>query len=443
MSSAVDRRTHAVVGSSFRPTASSLFRPEVLAEQQTHWLGTVLLAPRISNTLFTAFAGLVIAGLLALVFLGDFTRKARINGWLVPDAGLVRVFAPQLGRIAQLHVHEGTEVRRGDPLVLLSTEVESEALGATRQQIVNQLVSRRNSMRFERERQDRLFANLAEELSDRMATVEAEAGHLEQELALQRERLLLAETAVARRRQLRASGLVTEQALQEEEANKLDQALRLQALERSAIATERERLRLEAEIRALPLKQESQIAEIDRGVASLEQEIAEAESRREILITAPQAGTVTAIQGAPGGTVNTAAPLLSIVPEGSKLEAELFSPSRAIGFLQPGQQVLLRYQAFPYQKFGTYEGRVTSISRSAMSPMELSPQLSGLMSPDGTNEPVYRITVSLVQQTAVAYGEPVALQAGMRLEADILIERRRLIEWVLDPVFTLTGKWGR
>jgi membrane fusion protein len=75
--------------------------------------------------------------------------------------------------------------------------------------------------------------------------------------------------------------------------------------------------------------------------------------------------------------------------------------------------------------------------------MELSPQLSGLMSPDGTNEPVYRITVSLVQQTAVAYGEPVALQAGMRLEADILIERRRLIEWVLDPVFTLTGKWGR
>jgi membrane fusion protein len=414
-----------------------------LAEQQTHWLGTVLLAPRISHTLFTAFAGLVIASLLVLVFLGDFTRKARINGWLVPDAGLVRLFAPQLGRIAQLHVHEGTEVLRGDPLVLLSTEVESEALGATRQQIVDQLVGRRNSMRLERERQNRVFANLAEELSDRMATVEAEAGHLEQELDLQRERLLLAEQAVARRRQLRASGLVTEQALQEEEANKLDQALRLQALERGAITTERERLRLEAEIRALPLKQETQIAEIDRGIASLEQEIAEAESRREILITAPQAGTVTAIQGAAGGTVNTAAPLLSIVPEGSKLEAELFSPSRAIGFLRPGQQVLLRYQAFPYQKFGTYEGRVTSISRSAMSPSELLPQISGLMSPGGTNEPVYRITVSLAQQTAVAYGEPVALQAGMQLEADVLIERRRLIEWILDPVFTLTGKWGR
>ena len=51
--------------------------------------------------------------------------------------------------------------------------------------------------------------------------------------------------------------------------------------------------------------------------------------------------------------------------------------------------------------------------------------------------------MALARQTAVAYGEPVALQPGMQLEADVLIEQRRLIEWVLDPLFTLTGRWGR
>jgi membrane fusion protein len=84
---------------------------------------------------------------------------------------------------------------------------------------------------------------------------------------------------------------------------------------------------------------------------------------------------------------------------------------------------------------------VASISRSAISPSELSQQMAGLTSLYTANVPVYRITVSLGSQTVRAYGEEVALQPGMQLEADIMMERRRLIEWVLDPLFTLTGRW--
>jgi membrane fusion protein len=135
--------------------------------------------------------------------------------------------------------------------------------------------------------------------------------------------------------------------------------------------------------------------------------------------------------------------VLSIVPAGAKLQAQLFSPSRAIGFVHPGQHVLLRYQAFPYQKFGYYEGVVADISRSAVNPAELSHQLAGLSSLFTPNEPIFRITVSLAKQTVLAYGKPVPLQPGMQLEADVLIESRRLIEWVFDPLFTLTGTWHR
>src|SRR5512132_1634963 len=123
-----------------------------------------------------------------------------------------------------------------------------------------------------------------------------------------------------------------------------------------------------------------------------------AEARRRIVIPAPQDGTVTAIQAEPGGRADTTVPLLSIVPTGSKLEAQLFSPSRAIGFVRPGQRVRLRYQAFPYQKFGQYEGIVAFVSRSAISPGELTQQLAGLTSLYRANEPVYCITVSLAHQ---------------------------------------------
>ena len=171
----------------------SLFRPEVMAEQQTHWLGKVLLAPRLSHTLFAVFAAAATASVLALLFFGHYTHKARIAGWLVPELGVVRVYAPQPGRVAQMHVQEGVEVKKGDPMASLSTELESEALGGTRQAVVRQLTSRRNSLNAERERQRQLFALQAQEFSLRMATIESERGHLDQEVVLQRTRADLAE----------------------------------------------------------------------------------------------------------------------------------------------------------------------------------------------------------------------------------------------------------
>ncbi len=195
-----------------------------------------------------------------------------------------------------------------------------------------------------------------------------------------------------------------------------------------------------AEREALPLRTEARLAELDRSVAALEQEAVEAEARRQIVVTAAQAGTVTALRAEQGSSANTSTPLLSIVPAGSQLRAQLFVPSKAIGFIRPGQDVLLRYEAFPYQKFGHHQGVVSSVSRSAVSPNELGAQLAGLTSLLSGDEAVYLVTVRLASQTVTAYGEAVPLQPGMQLEADIQVETRRLIEWVFDPLFTLTGR---
>jgi membrane fusion protein len=286
-----------------------------------------------------------------------------------------------------------------------------------------------------------LQAQQSHELSQRLAALRSEQENLERERELQRNRLRLAEGTAARERRLQDQGIIPVQRLEQAEQERLGQALVLRSLERNWAAIQGERLALEGELRNLPLRFRALVAEIDRSIGSVEQELAETEARRQVVIPAPQDGTVTAIQAEPGGSVNTTTPLLSVVPTGSELQAHLFSPSRAIGFVRPGQGVLLRYQAFPYQKFGHYQGTVASVSRSAISPGDLPQQLSGLTSLYGATEPVYRITVTLASQTANAYGEAVPLQPGMQLEADVLIERRRLIEWVLDPLFTLTGKW--
>ena len=94
--------------------STSLFRHEVLAERQTQWLGTVLMVPRISHSAFTAFALLMAGSVLALLFFADYTRKAHIAGWLVPQHGLARIVTPQPGVVTQVFVHEGMTVPRAN-----------------------------------------------------------------------------------------------------------------------------------------------------------------------------------------------------------------------------------------------------------------------------------------------------------------------------------------
>ena len=137
----------------------------------------------------------------------------------------------------------------------------------------------------------------------------------------------------------------------------------------------------------------------------------------------------------PGQMVTPGAPLATLIPPDAALEAHLFAPSRSIGFLRVGQDVLLRYLAYPHQKFGSHAGRVIAIARSPLSAPEL-----GFTPPDGTREPLYRIKVELAAQSVPAYGRDEPLQPGMQVEADLLLDRRRLIEWVFEPLLSLAGR---
>jgi len=441
---AVAARTNApLVGPDLR-----LFRSEVLEARQTQWLGTVILAPRATFRLFT-LVGLVAAAAIALLLcFGEFTRTARVNGWLLPQEGVVRVQAPRPGIVGNLDVKEGAQVHKGDRLLTLSDELQSARLGPTQGQIAQRLGERRASMSEERSQQQRLLAQQDRALANRVAALRAEEEQIEREIGLLRQRVEIAARADALHGQLHADGFISEMRLQQAHSELLEQRARLAAAERGRLSAARERMNIEAEREDLPLKLGHDTALLDRGIAELEQERAEAEARREIVVVAPHDGTVTAIHAVPGAKADAGTPLLTIVPPNTRLEAHLYAPSRAVGFVRTGQRVQLRYQAFPYQRFGHYEGVVAAVSRAALSPAELPAQLAGLTSVTGgaagaAVEPIYRITVSLASQTVTAYGAKTPLAPGMTLEADVALERRRLFEWVLDPLYAVTGSQPR
>jgi membrane fusion protein len=406
---------------------SDLFRAEVLAEQKTQWLGPVLLAPRPSHHVFAAFGAATIAAVLALIAFGSFPRKVRVSGSVVPEAGLMQVYARQIGTITDVSVTEGAEVKKGDRLATLSSDVQAAGVGAAGEHVARQLAARKQSLIEDRRNVERLSEQQKKALEDKLAALETTETALKGQYALQGARLASARKTVVRQKQMLKEAIASGEHVQQAEESQLEQAAKLRELEVGKASAERDRISLEAELADLPLKLERDRASIDREIAVVDEEIAQLAAQREPTLTAPADGIVTALVAKPGLQADPKTALLAVAPKGSPLEAQIMCPSSAIGFLKIGQKVLVRYEAFPYQKFGHFEGHIANISRSAVVT-------------DG-NATQYRVDVRLAEQSVRAFGRNEPLQPGMQLEADVVLENRRLIEWMLEPLFTVSGTW--
>jgi membrane fusion protein len=185
-----------------------------------------------------------------------------------------------------------------------------------------------------------------------------------------------------------------------------------------------------AELPTVEMKVQTQLDQIRRQVSELQQGSVQEEAKRENVIRAPVAGVFTNVAANRGEAVADEAPLAMVVPKGSGLHAQLLVPTRAIGFVQPGQEVVLRYDAFPFQRFGQYRGTVEQVSRTVWSAGEKVGQVT-------VREPVYRVDVRLDAQYVVSGDQRLALRPGMSVNADILQEKRRVWEWVFEPILSL------
>ncbi len=416
----------------------TLFREQAIAAQQTQWLGDIVLIRPLTLTFLTIFAVALALTICAFLIWGNYTKHSTVSGQLIPDTGLLEIYSPQPGIIIEKHVVEDQQVKKGDVLFVLSSDRESSTLGAMQGMISKQIRQRQTSLREDIQRTRVVQREEQSGLEIKIISLQDDLAKLEDLIADQQNRVKLAEDTVARYQGLMKQDYISKEQLQQKQENLLDQMARLQSLKRDRIGVERDLAAQQTGLAELPLKHQNQISQIARELASSEQELVESEGKRRLVITAPLSGTATTVMADRGQLVDDREQLVSILPKGTILHAELYAPSRTVGFVKPGDQVQIRYQAYPYQKFGNHAGTVESVAQTALP----NNALGGIGNPIGNNssEPLYRITVKLARQTVTAYGQPQILKAGMLLDADVLLEKRRLYEWVLEPLYSLSGK---
>lgn len=415
-----------------------LFRSAARHAHDQARLGSINLHRPLPLQMLTA--GSVATVLLVGVFLctAEYTRKARVSGHLVPDRGVLRVMPSQAATVLSREVSEGQSVRAGDVMFVLALDSGAAQAG---EGIAQSLVERERSLSQAAGQQQQLVQAQAQALDQRAAGLQRELDQLGAETRLQAERLSLAQQSLARLEALSKEQFVSSAQVQLKREELLGLQAQQQALARQRESLHRELLSLQAQRRELPLRGEVQQGEIARDLAGLKAQGLEAEARRRLVLRAPSDGIVSTVMAEPGQPVSPGMALANVLPAQTQMQAHLYAPSSAVGFVRPDHKVQLRYAAFPYQKFGQQQGQVLRISRTPLSAAELAAlALPGAVSQGASSEPLYRITVALDRQTVQAYGEEQALTAGMQLDADVLLERRRLIEWIFEPLLSLARR---
>ena len=418
-----------------RPDPVPLYRHQALAAQRSCGLGDIVLIRPVSFAwVTTILAGFVLAVCLLLAF-GTYTKRATVSGQLAPDAGLIKLHVPQSGVVLERRVREGQRVSAGDVLYVVSGDQQS-ALGETQAAISTQIRQRQESLRQAREKTLLLQRGEHASQATAVASLKAQLAAMDQQIAGQRDRITLAQDSVQRYRNLMEKGYLSPEETDQKRSELLDQRNQLQALLRDRIGLAMDLAAREQTLAELALRHQNQLAQLDRDLSAVTVDLTESEARRQIVLTAPQAGVVTAATADPGQAVDNRRPLATIVPDGAKLLAELLAPSQAVGFVEPGDRVLIRLAAYPYQTFGQQTGVVQDVTRTALPEW----QLNDAAARAPVDEAVYRITVALDTPARGPQGQELALRPGMRLKADLLQQTRRLYQWAFDPAMRLAEK---
>jgi membrane fusion protein len=412
----------------------SLFRSESLAARQLAWLGRPALALD-PPALVTSVASVALAvATAALVTFGGYTRRVDLQGTVLPSTGLIAVVAPSAGRVDSISVHDGDTVTAGDPLYMLDLDTATKG-GETQELVLKTLTSDRAMLRDEVERQQRFGVATRRQLELKVDNLKAQIEQASNQVATQQ---TFVTSLHAEYNKFVGLFQIHDTTLSEVDSHQqawMQSEAALQQIRSTQLRLQAELGDGEYQLGTADITLSNDIDALRAKISAIDKEIANTEARRLIAIHAPGSGMVTSIAAYPGQAIVAAAPMLTIVPQHDSVQAELLAPSGAIGFVHVGARVLLRYSAFPYQKFGQYSGTVVSVSHAALRSAELE-QLSPSAGHGDDAGPFYRVSVKPDQQRIVIDGREQALPVSMRVQGFVLLDRRPLYQWLLAPLYS-------
>lgn len=396
-------------------------------------MGDVIIAQPFSQGAITYLLAGIVAVAVLWVATATFARTETGRGILTTNIASSEIISPAAGTITELRVVEGQHVQAGDVVGVINLErrdARGSAISAGAVQSIDervQLAEQRVGIVRDRESQERRrLAGIANVLERRIAALRSEIGTRSAVVASQGGLVNELEPLTGR-------GYVSRVEFERRRQQWLTSTADLDALRSQLAGLEGELHTVTMEAQSLGTVTAGTVNDLRTSVQALTQQRLEQSGAGTYALVAPATGRITILQAGVGRAARANVPLMTVIPDGASLEAEVYVPTKAIGFVRPGQEVRLLYDAFPYQRFGSAPGRIVSISRTPLNPQDS-------LAPVRSEEPVYRVIISLASQQVRTAGRDIPLQPGMTLTANLILERRSFLQWLLSPLNAVVNK---
>ena len=369
--------------------------------------------------------------LMAFASTFHFAQKEQVQGYLTPASGWSRVLASDFAVVERCLVSAGDVVQAGDVMLELSSGQGLERAQTVSRKLLAEINERKRYLGAQLELIESRYEIARALFFQERETNQQELARLGRELAFHRSRLDTATSRLNDSQRLRASGLMSEQ-----DIASLKDEVAARSLSVSENERQRDRIRsllatADIRLRKLHVDTQREQAMIDGQIHALAMEESRVQAQGAARVLAPKDGIVASVRAKAGDQLRPGDVLLDIVPGDQSLRARLFARSSAMGYVEPGQQVKVYLDAFPYQRHGAQTGRVLAIFETTLQSGESDMATSLGIAAAG---PVFQIDVDFPDGFQLAPQQQSNLRPGMTLTADVVINRRTLVEWVLEPL---------
>lgn len=413
-----------------------MFRKEALGHRKMPWQGKALLLPGTSPWLTALVCLFFMFSFILFVTVGTYTRHVNVGGEISTHPRPVSIYSGVQGFVVKKYVTEGQDIKKHDPLyrIDVSKSTRSGVVSDNhRKDIENQLVRIENIIsRIEKSKSSTLDA-LKKQKSQYSDALERSSAILKRA----EEGINLMKTNMENYRRYQMKGLINKDQLTNQVALYYQQQNSLLSLSAQNEQNALKITELESELRTQEAEFDNRIYHMELQRYELQKERVNADAEGEIIIRALSSGKIDSLSVSVGQMINVGDSLLQIMPDTfSAFYLVTWVPNDAVPYIAINDNVNIRYEAFPAEKFGQFSGTVQLISKAPASQQEMQ-TYQGAPTNRAAAIPYYKVLVRPDKQTIPYNGKILHLENGMKAQTTLFLEKRKIYQWMLAPFYDM------
>lgn len=412
---------------------SNIFRKEVIEYRKTQQNRSEAILPNMySLKIFMIFLIMIIFMFVSLAIFGTYTEHKTVFGYLIPVQGIVKISSPNSGLVESIAVEEGKLVNAQQDILYIRNErfgVEGSYNTQLKNNLYNNIKSLENRRSLGIKDYDRTKALIENQKNSIEKEIRLNSIDIDKQLSL----VNIAKDKYKRYNDLYKINAVSKLELDSVFEEVVNKEAVLSSLKQNENALNNKLYSKDAELENINITTAKLIEELNTEKILIENEVLNLESQQSTILRSPINGVVTNVYINKNQIVNANDLLLTIIPEKSILEGNLVVPSKDIGSLSVGDIVSIRYDAFPYQKYGQQQGVVKSISKNPVSIDKIN-ELIGMQLPINNIENFYLVRLKIDDQYFLIKGDRRKLESGMTFTGDIKLRKMKLYQWIIEPL---------